>query len=92
MVAASSSLAEILKDWEYIENNLMPTLVNFENETDVTNFIKCKIESLLQIITDQNLEEVQNQNIKDDKSSDAKFKKLFSMPEEEKLVNCMFLL
>ncbi|KAH9510562.1 TBC1 domain member 8B, variant 4 [Dermatophagoides farinae] len=63
IIAASSSFAEILKDWEYIENHLMPTLTNFENDADVTDFIKYVISSV------------------------SKFIKLFSMPEEEKLVN-----
>lgn len=88
VIAASSSFAEILKDWEYIENHLMPTLTNFENDADVTDFIKCKIESLLQMIIDQNATETDVQSSKDVISSVSKFIKLFSMPEEEKLVNC----
>ena len=66
----------------------MPTLTNFENDADVTDFIKCKIESLLQMIIDQNATETDVQSSKDVISSVSKFIKLFSMPEEEKLVNC----
>ncbi|OTF78496.1 hypothetical protein BLA29_009319, partial [Euroglyphus maynei] len=88
IIAASSSFAEILNDWEYIENQLMPTLTNFENDCDVTDFIKCKIESLLQMIIDQNANENDVHSSKDVVSSVSKFIKLFSMPEEEKLVNC----
>lgn len=92
VIAASSSFTEILQDWEYIENHLMPTLTNFENDSDVTDFIKCKIESLLQMIIDQNSLDNDNQSTtKDVVSSVAKFIKLFSMPEEEKLVNCKYL-
>ena len=92
VIAASSSFTEILQDWEYIENHLMPTLTNFENDSDVTDFIKCKIESLLQMIIDQNSLDNDNQSTtKDVISSVAKFIKLFSMPEEEKLVNCNYI-
>ena len=65
----------------------MPTLVNFENENDVTNFIRCKIESLVQVVTDQITE---NLSFSKDTNSTttSKFTKLFGMPPEEKLVNC----
>lgn len=64
----------------------MPTLVNFENEGDVTNFIRCKIESLVQVVADQITENVSL--TKDANSNISKFTKLFGMPPEEKLVNC----
>ena len=84
----SSKSDDILKDWEWIETNLMPTLVNFENESDVTNFIRCKIESLVQVVADQFTENI---NVtKDVNSNISKFTKLFGMPPEEKLVNCNY--
>ena len=85
----SSKFEDILNHWEWIETNLMQTLVNFENESDVTNFIRCKIESLVQVVTDQAAENV---NIsKDSNITILKFTKIFKMPSEEKLVNCEML-
>lgn len=71
----------------------MPTLVNFDNEKDTTNFIRCKIESLVQVVTDQISETSSgstSSNNNDVDSAISKFTKLFGMPQEEKLVNCKF--
>lgn len=64
----------------------MPTLINFENQSDVTDFIRCKIESLLQLFNDQISDDANRS--KEVNSTWVKFVKLFGMPEEEKLVNC----
>lgn len=93
VIAVSSKSEDILKDWEWIETNLMPTLVNFDNEKDTTNFIRCKIESLVQVVTDQISETSSgstSSNNNDVDSAISKFTKLFGMPQEEKLVNCKF--
>ena len=66
----------------------MPTLINFENQEDVTDFIRCKIESLLQLINDQISDDLNRS--KEINSTFAKFIKIFGMPEEEKLVNCKY--
>ncbi|KAI2798993.1 TBC1 domain member 8B, partial [Blomia tropicalis] len=90
LIAVSSKSEDILKDWEWIETNLMPTLVNFDNEKDTTNFIRCKIESLVQVVTDQISETSSgstSSNNNDVDSAISKFTKLFGMPQEEKLVN-----
>lgn len=46
-LCAASGKKEILSHWEWIEQNVMKTLTAFENEDDITNFVKGKIESLL---------------------------------------------
>lgn len=70
----------------------MPTLVNFESEADMTSFIRCKIESLVQVVSDQITENMslsgRAQELLDANSTPSKFTKLFGMPAEEKLVNC----
>lgn len=46
-IACALTQKEILQDWDWIEKNLMKTLSNFDNEDQVTEFVKCKIESLV---------------------------------------------
>ena len=47
MVACSLTQKEILEDWDWIGKNLMSTLYNFDDEDQVTEFVRCKIESLV---------------------------------------------
>uniref|UniRef100_A0A4W3K7P1 TBC1 domain family member 9 n=1 Tax=Callorhinchus milii TaxID=7868 RepID=A0A4W3K7P1_CALMI len=85
-VACGGSRKEITEHWEWLEQNLLQTLSIFENENDITTFVKGKIQG---IIAEYN----KNNDIKEDddtnkfKEAILKFRKLFGMPEEEKLVN-----
>ncbi|MBN3279690.1 TBCD9 protein, partial [Polyodon spathula] len=85
-IACGGSWKEILEHWEWLEQNLLQTLSIFENENDITTFVKGKVQG---IIAEYN----KNHDIKEDDDTDkfkeaiAKFCKLFGMPEEEKLVN-----
>lgn len=83
-VSVANNKAEIHKDWEWIEQNMMETLGSFENNEDATEFVKCKIESMFthEHKTGEVDEEAENY-----KTSTRKFMKLFNMPKEEKLVN-----
>ncbi|KAL0202921.1 hypothetical protein M9458_000939, partial [Cirrhinus mrigala] len=80
------SRKEITENWEWLEQNLLQTLSIFENENDITTFVKGKIQG---IIAEYN----KSHDIREDDDTDkfkeaiAKFRKLFVMPEEEKLVN-----
>lgn len=38
---------EILEDWEWIFNNICDTLHSFDSEEDITEFVMCKIESVI---------------------------------------------
>lgn len=38
---------EILEDWAWLFNNVAETLGSFESEEDITDFVTCKIESIL---------------------------------------------
>lgn len=38
---------EILEDWEWLNKNLLGTLFNFDHEDQITEFVRCKIESLV---------------------------------------------
>lgn len=38
---------EILRDWEWLFENVSGTLHSFDNEDDITEFVTCKIESVI---------------------------------------------
>ncbi|CAG2161932.1 unnamed protein product [Oppiella nova] len=81
---------EIYKDWQWIETHLMPTLISFESEDDVTDFVRCKVDSLIaQAVSDINAAQpiAESTDSRNFRAASHKFAKLFSMPEEEKLVN-----
>lgn len=43
---------EILKDWEWLFKNVSDTLSTFDNEEDITEFVSCKIESIIAVRQD----------------------------------------
>ncbi|XP_064417431.1 TBC1 domain family member 9 [Latimeria chalumnae] len=85
-VACGSARKEITEHWEWLEHNLLETLSIFENENDITTFVRGKIQGIIAEYSKIN-------GIKEDddtqkfKETIVKFRKLFGMPEEEKLVN-----
>ncbi|XP_076004132.1 TBC1 domain family member 9 isoform X2 [Genypterus blacodes] len=86
IIAHGTSRKEITEHWEWLEHNLLQTLSIFENENDITTFVKGKVQG---IIAEFN----KNHDVKEDDDTDkfkeasAKFRRLFGMPDEEKLVN-----
>ncbi|XP_023189699.1 TBC1 domain family member 9 [Xiphophorus maculatus] len=86
IIAHGTSRKEITEHWEWLEHNLLQTLSIFENENDITTFVKGKVQG---IIAEFN----KNHDVKEDDDTDKfkeaslKFRKLFGMPDEEKLVN-----
>ncbi|XP_018418920.1 PREDICTED: TBC1 domain family member 9 isoform X2 [Nanorana parkeri] len=85
-IACGGSRREVTEHWEWLEVNLLQTLSIFENENDVTTFIKGKIQG---IIAEYNKINGVKEDDDTDKFKEAivKFHKLFGMPDEEKLVN-----
>ncbi|XP_049625941.1 TBC1 domain family member 9 [Suncus etruscus] len=85
-IACGGSRKEITEHWEWLEQNLLQTLSIFENENDITTFVRGKIQG---IIAEYN--KINDVNEDDDtekfKEATIKFHRLFGMPEEEKLVN-----
>ncbi|KAM3924220.1 TBC1 domain family member 9B isoform 2-T2 [Leptodactylus fuscus] len=85
-VACGTSRKEITEHWEWLENNLLQTLSIFENEDDITTFVKGKIHGII-------AEENKSLLPKDEedpgkfKEAELKMRKQFGMPEVEKLVN-----
>lgn len=80
-----------MENWEWIESNLMPTLICFDNEPEITDFVKCKIESLLAHSIPDPEECIDAGDTQNFRAMVAKFIKIFNMPEEEKLVNCKYV-
>ncbi|XP_058852147.1 TBC1 domain family member 9B-like isoform X2 [Acipenser ruthenus] len=85
-IACGSSRKEITEHWDWLEANLLQTLSIFDNEEDITTFVKGKIQGII-------AEENKNKEVPEDEDSgkfreaELKMRKLFGMPDEEKLVN-----
>jgi len=47
VIACSLTFTEIEKDWEWLQRNLSDTLNSFDSEGDVTDFVCCKIQSVI---------------------------------------------
>lgn len=54
-ISCSLTHGEIKKDWEWLFNNVTDTLRSFDNEEDITDFVCCKIQSIL-ATTQENVE------------------------------------
>ncbi|KAJ8405301.1 hypothetical protein AAFF_G00322920 [Aldrovandia affinis] len=85
-IACGSSRKEITEHWEWLEANLLQTLSIFDNEEDITTFVRGKIQG---IIAEENKSKQQAEDEDSGKFREAelKMRKLFGMPDEEKLVN-----
>ncbi|XP_016142577.1 TBC1 domain family member 9B-like [Sinocyclocheilus grahami] len=72
--------------WEYLSINPLQTLSIFDNDDDITTFVKGKIQG---IIAEENKSGKPQEDEDPGKFREAelKMRKLFGMPEEEKLVN-----
>lgn len=91
MIACSLTREEIVKDWLWLENNLIPTLSSFDCEDEIADFVKCKIESVLA----QEAIPLAKQQVEGTDSSNFiaavhRFQEVFGMPAEEKLVSCEY--
>ena len=72
----------------------MPTLASFETqpltaeaEREITDFVKCKVESVMMQVLPvvRSADGAESSNFK---AAVHKFRQVFAMPAEEKLVNC----
>ncbi|KAJ2952626.1 hypothetical protein O0L34_g6956 [Tuta absoluta] len=83
VIATALTEQEIRQDWQWLFENVMPTLHSFDTEEEVTEFVCCKINSI--IATEQ-------ENFTEDedtvtyKNVDYEFHQRFNMPKDEKLV------
>nr|XP_006825194.1 PREDICTED: TBC1 domain family member 9-like [Saccoglossus kowalevskii] len=86
-VSTSLHKREILHHWEWLEQNVMQILGAFEDEDDATEFVKCKIESIIANSVAKTEEPKEDEDTRIFKSATQKWRRHFRMPEEEKLVN-----
>lgn len=47
VIATALTEAEIRQDWQWLFENVCPTLHSFDTEDDVTDFVCCKINSII---------------------------------------------
>ncbi|XP_003708177.1 TBC1 domain family member 8/9 [Megachile rotundata] len=85
-IACSLTHEEILQDWEWLHSNLMDTLKSFDTEEEITEFVCCKIQSIIanNIPDSQFADEDDPESFK---TVSFKFHQLFNVPKEDKLVN-----
>lgn len=84
-IASALTRDDIMKDWDWLGNNLFMVLNEMETEEEVTNFTICKIQSLV-----AHTSQVFEEEISDSSSFKvvaSKFKERFNMADDEKLVN-----
>ncbi|XP_075872738.1 TBC1 domain family member 9B isoform X2 [Nelusetta ayraudi] len=86
-IACGSSRKEITEHWDWLESNLLQTISIFDSDEDVTTFVKGKICGI--IAEEQRLKQGEEPEEECGKFREAelKMRRLFGMPEEEKLVN-----
>ncbi|XP_055016894.1 TBC1 domain family member 9B-like isoform X2 [Boleophthalmus pectinirostris] len=86
IIACGSSRREITEHWDWLESNLLQTISIFENDEDITTFVRGKICGLIAEEQRSLLSEPDQDPVKFQEAQ-LKMRRLFSMPEEEKLVN-----
>ncbi|XP_054270034.1 TBC1 domain family member 9 isoform X2 [Macrosteles quadrilineatus] len=92
LIACSLTLAEIQKDWEWLQENL-DCLSSFEKEEDVTEFVCCKINSMIANHQNEAIA-FEDEETKAFKNASSKFRRTFNLPVEDKLVSyysCSYL-
>uniref|UniRef100_A0A673NCJ9 TBC1 domain family member 9B-like n=1 Tax=Sinocyclocheilus rhinocerous TaxID=307959 RepID=A0A673NCJ9_9TELE len=86
-IACGSSRKEITEHWEWLETNLLQTLSIFDNDDDITTFVKGKIQGIIAEENKSGKPQEEDEDPGKFREAELKMRKLFGMPEEEKLVN-----
>ncbi|KAM8733743.1 TBC1 domain family member 9B isoform 1-T1 [Acanthopagrus schlegelii] len=86
-IACGSSRKEITDHWEWLESNLLQTISIFDNDEDVTTFVKGKISGIIAEENRPKQGEDQEEDCGKFREAELKMRRLFGMPDEEKLVN-----
>lgn len=86
-IACGSSRREITDHWEWLESNLLQTISIFDNDEDVTTFVKGKISGIIAEENRPKQGEDQEEDCGKFREAELKMRRLFGMPDEEKLVN-----
>ncbi|XP_068181429.1 TBC1 domain family member 9B isoform X2 [Antennarius striatus] len=86
-IACGSSRKEITEHWDWLETNLLQTISIFDSDEDVTTFVKGKISGIIAEENRLKQGEEQEEDSGKFREAELKMRRLFGMPEEEKLVN-----
>ncbi|XP_023276437.1 TBC1 domain family member 9B isoform X2 [Seriola lalandi dorsalis] len=86
-IACGSSRKEITEHWDWLESNLLQTISIFDNDEDVTTFVKGKISGIIAEENRLKKGEEQEEDCGKFREAELKMRRLFGMPDEEKLVN-----
>ncbi|XP_041799702.1 TBC1 domain family member 9B isoform X1 [Chelmon rostratus] len=86
-IACGSSRKEITEHWDWLESNLLQTISIFDNDEDVTTFVKGKISGIIAEENRLKQGEEQEEDCGKFREAELKMRRLFGMPDEEKLVN-----
>ncbi|CAH2074312.1 unnamed protein product, partial [Iphiclides podalirius] len=81
VIATALTEQEIRQDWQWLFDNVSPTLHSFDSEEEITEFVCCKINSILATEQEHLTEDEDTY-----KNVDYLFHQRFSMPKDEKLV------
>ncbi|BES97863.1 GRAM [Nesidiocoris tenuis] len=79
LVACSVSHDDILKDWKWLHENL-DCLPKFEREEDLSDFVCCKVKSMIAYSESQVVEDAEDERCR-------KGRRIFNLPPDEKFVN-----
>ncbi|CAK1552200.1 unnamed protein product [Leptosia nina] len=83
VIATALTEHEIREDWNWLFKNVSPTLHSFDSEEEVTEFVCCKINSIIATGQESITEDEDTVNYK---NVDYDFHQRFNMPKDEKLV------
>ncbi|XP_070768835.1 TBC1 domain family member 9B [Enoplosus armatus] len=86
-IACGSSRKEITEHWDWLESNMLQTISIFDNDEDVTTFVKGKISGIIAEENRLKTGEEQEEDCGKFREAELKMRRLFGMPDEEKLVN-----
>eukprot|EP00092_Neocalanus_flemingeri_P003122 GFUD01003339.1.p1 GENE.GFUD01003339.1~~GFUD01003339.1.p1 ORF type:complete len:1139 (+),score=353.99 GFUD01003339.1:87-3503(+) len=90
MLAACMSGQEALEDWAWLERELLTKVDNFETPSEITDFVSGKIASIVAINEVESIEATDASDMEESsgyKAAKVKFHRVFTVPEDEKLVS-----
>lgn len=86
-ISTALTKQEILEDWKWIEVNLVEVLDSIDTEREKTDYVKCKVESLFAENSSNTIGSVHRFDSENFQTQCRKFRSLFKMSENEKLVS-----
>lgn len=84
VIASALTESEIKQNWQWLVDNICPTLHSFETEDEITDFVCCKINSIIAADAQEFIAE--DEDTSTFKNVNHEFHKKFAIPKDEKLV------